>query len=878
MSFESLEQNFSNATGLIIDRTTKKPTVLGQAFIVSKSRAVACATSVFNYTEAPWALAISFPHPDLILGIKAIALHPDFDKKEARTKYLARSTKILEESRNAQLNDLATLVLDAQLTELNPEKMGELHRALSVPFSATGSDASGVVKDGELVAIINTILQSGRSGLLTLYDQFNIAIACLQFGAGSINKVCFNGMVNEMAFLELVWRSPAHGFAFQVKAGFNWGELKDITAPAAELINEAMRRAGELPGLIAKLGGPDARYQKAVQQFDLQSVSEGMQWLVDRLWSAVDGYITVDKLPERVGADTYSIVYGLRELANRGVITLLNRATPFACGGKLGSPLISHTDFDINAGDSLTAFYLDPLSGAPVWRQGNFAGVASVLMPKNLLHTIPILSHIPGALILKDYKLVGVHNGAVPPKPNQSQPGQKLFQMIWIGALLDMTTKKLRAGEGSEDNGEQDQGISGLRSRSETDSVLAKTRQEKHICPRCYAANTQPGTCFNCGTLIEPTEPEPELSGLPKIVNNFQIFKEKYGITNGHLAIACAIVVGFPLFGMMFCTPPIPEPSEPPPAQNPASTHPSSESAIMIAVENGGFKGTAPPGYWYEDTAALTKPAKSFGLYSVASNQKLLFVLIDDLAPLLNLKTFITRPLYTEAKGPMSDDLLKAKVDEGSQICGSGNLTWFVGRYQMPNDEPPRAIFVGSLPAKDEKKSFLVIGQALNGSATYDYKSALWVIDQMAEEMTNEGNKKRLAAHEQHQPIMEELPNKSAENLEVSQYATDEEIQVFLQQLEMKLSQELSIPEELQDELKKKKSKKLKVTLTVGIDHDGNIKKMEITEPSEVDKVNNALIKDVNSQAPFVGVPKTKTDLLMIVVNMNKDQVRVRLP
>ena len=76
-------------------------------------------------------------------------------------------------------------------------------------------------------------------------------------------------------------------------------------------------------------------------------------------------------------------------------------------------PIVSHTDFDINPGDALKAFYLDPMSGAPCWQDGDFGGVASVLQPKNLLHSIPISLRVPGALILKNYKLIGVHNGPV---------------------------------------------------------------------------------------------------------------------------------------------------------------------------------------------------------------------------------------------------------------------------------------------------------------------------------------------------------------------------------------------------------------------------------------------------------------------------------
>ena len=52
--------------------------------------------------------------------------------------------------------------------------------------------------------------------------------------------------------------------------------------------------------------------------------------------------------------------------------------------------------------------------------------------------------------------------------------------------------------------------------------------------------------------------------------------------------------------------------------------------------------------------------------------------------------------------------------------------------------------------------------------------------------------------------------------------------------------QKLVLPKEAKDELKKKKSKKLKATVTVGIDNEGTVKKIEITEPPlTVSRVSN---------------------------------------
>src|SRR5262249_41549019 len=141
-------------------------------------------------------------------------LHPEFDKKDARVNYLTFSGAPPDKY-PAQLNDFATIVLDAVLQELQPDKVGELHRALALPFSNQGVDASGTVSGTpELLNIVKTVIESGREGLLTLFDDQNIPVARVQITNGGIQKVYYNGIVGEMAFSELSFRAPAKGYAF----------------------------------------------------------------------------------------------------------------------------------------------------------------------------------------------------------------------------------------------------------------------------------------------------------------------------------------------------------------------------------------------------------------------------------------------------------------------------------------------------------------------------------------------------------------------------------------------------------------------------------------------------------------------------------------
>ena len=321
---------------------------------------------------------------------------------------------------------------------------------------------------------MKTIVQSQKQGLLTLFDSRNIPLARIQTGPGGIQKVYYKSLLGELAFFELVYRKPAEGYSFQPVDTFTWGNVRDITAPADALVQEALRRASEIPNAFTYLGGSEARYQQRIENYDASMASENVQWFAERLWSCIDGYLTLDNLPERSGADTYTTLQAVREMVNKAQISLINRV-PFHLSGQLGNPLVSHTDFEVHAWDPLQAFFLDPLSGRPVWLPGNFFGVANALQPKNMLHTVQIQLVVPGAMILKDYKLIGLHSGPHTPKPGQALPPfqGKIYQMMWMGALLDLTAaKKGREGDASMTGTEA---ISGLRNKA-LDELLACRR------------------------------------------------------------------------------------------------------------------------------------------------------------------------------------------------------------------------------------------------------------------------------------------------------------------------------------------------------------------------------------------------------------------
>ncbi|HMO23349.1 MAG TPA: hypothetical protein PKC98_20500, partial [Candidatus Melainabacteria bacterium] len=112
------------------------------------------------------------------------------------------------------------------------ERIAELNRAMSLPFSSEGVEASGNLRGTEFIQVIRTIVESQREGLLTLYDTRNIPVAHLLMANGGIMKVFFKQvMSSEMAFCELVYKQPAVGFAFRPGMNIEWGEVPDVQTP-----------------------------------------------------------------------------------------------------------------------------------------------------------------------------------------------------------------------------------------------------------------------------------------------------------------------------------------------------------------------------------------------------------------------------------------------------------------------------------------------------------------------------------------------------------------------------------------------------------------------------------------------------------------------
>jgi hypothetical protein len=460
---------------------------------------------------------------------------------------------------------------------------------------------------------------------------------------------------------------------------------------------------------------------------------------------------------------------------------------------------------------------------------------------------------------------------------------------MWIGSLFDMGTKKLRATEGSEED--EAQSISGvklspLRVRGDEEAKPTVEKLEKFTCPNCFATNTKVGNCFNCGAVIEAAPVEIKREGffidkLPiKQISNLQ---EKYNISDRNTFIAfgtAGILLLFLLTSLFNSCQPA-RLTQAPTTQNNSK---NAEQAVKLAVKIVGFKGIAPPGYWFEDTSSITNPLPSFGIYSDASNQKIIFVIFNDMSSVQALERFVQIPPFSDVISGAADSNEKAvKLTEGSQILGEGHFHYYVHTYPTAN-KVIKAMLVGSFPAKEPGKSVLVLGQALK-EGNYDYKSTLFLVDAMAEPLTLNANEKRLAAVKEHnssigEPSIKppeaheqstELPPASQQTtMSEKQYASEEELKAYYVTLEEKLKKKVEQSSELRDTIKKHKSGKLKVVLDVDINTQGHLRKMDIAEPDASQKVNDALVKAVKSLAPYGNVPKTENGLLNLRITLKK--------
>ncbi len=837
MVADKLLQSVKDSLGLVYDRTCEPEKVLAQVCLVSKSRVSTTATTLFNYVDFPWALSVKFPHTGCILGVRSLALHPNFDKQLALKQYQAQANSLFETNIVTDY-DLASCLLEETMSELNPQAVQELNASLAIPLVTSPSDFIGELPPGMLPQVLQQACGQGTDGLLTILDNRNCPVARLSISQGQIKRVSYGNLVGEMAVFELVYRKPVGKFLFQTPDPFTWPQTPELNVPTDRLVAEAQRRASQLPSLINALGGSLACYQRAAQEFDASRANPQLAWVEEIVWSWLDGYLSLDNLSKRVGADSFTVICAVQEMINNGLIQMVT-TSPFKSTKRLGFPLMPRPD--LNVWDNLVGAYLDPLSGKLIGEEGNFFGAARPKDPKILLHTVSMPNDAKGAPLLKDNLLVGIHSGIFVPGPEQAElPGQ-LYQMMWVGAIQDISSGRMKSlGETSEEYIGQE-----FEATAEGEAQPRRAERPKRvgalICPNCKTANYDPGKCINCGTLIDATdestverkEAAKQLSDL-RSATPFTGFTRKQILIAGAVLLVVSIVLMY--FGSLKPAPeaqapkqasPTPQASQGTQAPQTPTEKTDSPLAVSVARDDAGFKGPHPPGYWLEDTSALTNGMPSFGIYSDQHNQKILVVIWDNDTPAQNLDILLHKVPYTDFKDVQL--LTDVKVERGETSVGGRPMSWFVGRYARPDEEQKEMALIGAvpLPGTGKKRSIVVIARPYNPTTKiFDYTTTLYLLDTMASAPTTA-------------KVEEVAPEESTEE---KKPVTPQELTEYRKLVETSIKGQYTAPED---------SKKLKAVINFGLTKEGMLSKMEIITPSTNEPFDKAVIKALTAGQPY---------------------------
>jgi hypothetical protein len=311
-----------------------------------------------------------------------------------------------------------------------------------------------------------------------------------------------------------------------------------------------------------------------------------------------------------------------------------------------------------------------------------------------------------------------------------------------------------------------------------------------------------------------------------------------------------------------------------------------------LASKSAGFKITPIPDWWYEDTSELTKPAPSFGVFSERTNEKLVFVKFDDMSPVANLTAFAGKPPYMIDGSVLTEKETEGILDHGEQVLGDATVKWILVRCTNKDTVEVR-VFLASFPAMEKGQSFLVVGQKYDPASTsgFDHQVALATIDQLAADRTAKGNVKKLASVDGTETSDDSATTgtgaaatSDADDDEdgARKAATAKDIEVFFDTVKEKVKSNLELPDWAQDELKKPKGtrKKWKVRLTVGVDKDGNLKRLEKQDMTDedIEKVSNSLENAIRASAPFKDVPRFKQPELRFMVKLSGEKVKVEKP
>lgn len=232
--------------------------------------------------------------------------------------------RVPEEARILRLSRKAFTELQVYFPEITREVTKVVNRRLSgkLPFNSPG--LQGNLAFFDLPTVVQTVVGSRQTGVLTLRGRAGKLAAQLFIKQGKMVHASFVHLTGESAFYELLTRTDPLDFQFEQQDELEPNVVTDKTLSTKEpykLLMEGARRADELPKLMSKIEWPSQVYVEAVRQPDLSNLKPHSEQIARRIWYLLEAGLTVQQLCEKLPYDRYTVLTVIEEILRGGFIS-----------------------------------------------------------------------------------------------------------------------------------------------------------------------------------------------------------------------------------------------------------------------------------------------------------------------------------------------------------------------------------------------------------------------------------------------------------------------------------------------------------------------------------------------------------------------------
>src|SRR4029453_15522982 len=444
MSAEPRFNHLTDPVGQLIDRSVEPNCVLGVVTLITPGHVLTSAHLVFKYRRYLEALAVGFPASWQVFGVSAIELHPDFSEADAlaltkRSYFEAVATLPLTKG------NLALLTLGPPAGAISPDLLRELDGWLAHGLPEEKRGLSGTLDEIELTSILQTLANSRKEGNLILFDARNQPTGVFYLSAGRLQHARSGELNGDSAVYQMLSETRADKFVFYPGRRPGWQVKDEIKRPLEMLLMEGCRRADESPKLVEQLGGELAIYVRKPGEPDASKLSAETRPIAGQLQALLDGTLVLKNLVPKGDADRYAVLTALTEMKNSGLVDFLEDEILREIQPEL-APLKIGAEVPLAPGEEVTGVTLHPTTRSGVKRVGRVLGKLRPDDARRLVHDVVLPERTSGSPLLKQSKLIGIHNGPLPYDLKKEVCPEPLNQCVWIDSFYDLPSSGGRPG------------------------------------------------------------------------------------------------------------------------------------------------------------------------------------------------------------------------------------------------------------------------------------------------------------------------------------------------------------------------------------------------------------------------------------------------